>query len=267
MKTIEQFSKNLPDNLKQHLEDIDFFRQKDINSNRQSLWHAIHLKNIHSVLKNNKLDPYTSHRYWADGKRRKEDDPLYEDSFWMYGWSMTRKKEYAFNWNGIVLELDTDKIAHNFEIMPISWNNLFTHNKTFQKKEFEEFVIAHYEPRSIATMKKQEEERHELFDNIYTDLMNAKNKEEEENLQGQIDKLREEDKSWIEDWRKPRGKSIDLKKCLKGIYLDKFNYDILMDSTYPEQKETLEMIITHPLFKGLFEAPHTKEKKMKKMKF
>ena len=51
---------------------------------------------------NNKIDGYTWQRYWPDGKRRKDDDPDYNKSFYMKGLSLTREIDYAKSWNGVV---------------------------------------------------------------------------------------------------------------------------------------------------------------------
>lgn len=236
---------------------IDFFKERTINTSKPSLWHATKLKNGAQALNDGFLQPYTSHRYWLDGIRRKEDDPQYENSCWMYGWSMTRKREYAQAWSEVLFEFDSDKIGETFKIEPIAWNNLFKHNKSMAKKEFEEFVIAHYEPRSIEDMKQAEIKRDEQFDNLYDQLYSVKNEADREAVQGQLDKLKESSISWVEDWRKPRGKPLVVDKCVKGIYLNEFSFNLYMkDDKNSEGYQALLSIITHPLFKGLYQDPH-----------
>ena len=92
------------------LTDIDFVKQSMEDYSSQTVWHAIDEKHIAQILDNMSLQPFTAQRYWENGQRYKDDHPEYENSKWMYGWSMTRQKEYAMGWNCVVIELDLDKI-------------------------------------------------------------------------------------------------------------------------------------------------------------
>lgn len=226
-----------------------------LQSSRQSLWHAISVENASVRLEEGSLKPFTSHRYWGDGIRRKEDDPLYDDSYWMYGWSMTRKREYAFQWNSVVLEFDAEKIANQFKIIPIAWNNLFKHNKTFQKKEFEEFILSKKIGKSILELKKEDEENDILLDKLY-DLPET---EETEKKIKEISSI----PSWFHRWKSSYGKELNLSKCLKAIYI---NEEVLkLYSQSKQDVEILQNIINHPLYKGTFQDPHTNNrKKLKK---
>lgn len=232
-------------------QEIDFLVEKNILSSRQTIWHAVKLKHAAEQIISGKMNPHTRHRYWPDGKRRKEDDPLYEGSYWMYGWSMTREKKYAFNWSDVVFELDAEKIAHHFKIEQIAWNNLFSH-KTHNKKEYEEFVVAHYEPRSIDDLKQQQQDRESQMDILYDQIYATHDEIKKLALQSQLDTLEKEHQSWMKDWDTPRGKSIDLNECIKGIYLKKFVYDIFSTSSYQEDIDFLNVVINHPKYKGLY---------------
>lgn len=234
---------------------IDFLKDKKINSNRQSLWHATKVENAFLALKDGILQPHTSHRYWSDGVRRKESDPLYEDSYWMYGWSMTRKREYAAGWNHILLEFDAEKIQNTFEIQPLAWNNLFAHNKTMVKKEFEEFVIAHYEPITINQLKQQQEAKTTYIDELYDQLYSSKiSEEEKQNLQILLDQANKEDCSWLKKWQTPKGKPMSVDKCLVGIYMSEFIANLILnnDDTKSDSYKKMKSIIDHPLFKGFY---------------
>jgi hypothetical protein len=204
-----------------------------------------------------KLDPHTSQRYWPEGKRLKDDHPEYEDSYWMYGWSMTRKKEYAMNWAGVVFEFDHEKIQQQFEIKPFSWNFLFNHNKVMKKKEFEEFVISSYFEKSIPQLKKEQETRHERMDEIDDQLW----KEDDETIKARLNNERLQLSavpSWMDIWQSPKGRSLDLNICLKGIYVDEF-----LVKLYPKE---IEIIMNHPKFKGVFVADVEKQAISKKLK-
>lgn len=233
------------------LTDLDFVKKSMEDYSSQTVWHAIGDEHIIQILDNMTLEPYTKQRYWDDGLRRKDNDPDYEDSKWMYGWSMTRKKEYAMGWNSIVVELDLDKIKEQFEVKPFSWNFLFTH-KADNRKEHEEFVVAHYGKKSIPQMKQEDIDRDlllcELEDKLYT-LQG----DERERLKAEIDRLYDIP-NWMERWDTSRGKSIDLKTCLKGIYISKTTLDI-----YGDKHPALKRVMEDPLYKGIFLSPKAKE--------
>ena len=261
MKVVKEF-------IQQKIYDrIDFYVNRNPTAARQSLWHAAKLENTATILENGYFEAHTSHRYWPDGIRRKEDDPLYENSYWMYGWSMTRQREYAQGWNGILFEFDAEKIAETFEIQPLAWNNLFKHNKKFVKKEFEDFVIAHYEPRSIQDMKDFAEKRDEEIDELYDKMYHSTTPEDvREKLKAKIDELQEGSKSWVEDWKTPRGKKLSVDKCVRGIYIDEFIFDLYSkDHPNSDGYKKLLTIINHPLFKGLYKDPHDKKVKDTKL--
>lgn len=231
---------------------IDFMRDMATQGARQTLWHGLKVSHASAQLQAGILEAHTSHRYWPDGIRRKEHDPLYEDSFWMYGWSMTRKREYACSWGAVVFELDAEKIAQSFEIMPISWNNLFSHHKGFQKKEFEEFVITFRDNRTINQLKEADVWRDEEIDRLEARQRKFDiDTPEHQQLSEQINALWARP-SWFKEWERPKGKPLDLNKCLTGIYINEEDFKIFQGS------EELEVIVNHPLYKGMFEDPHSK---------
>jgi hypothetical protein len=239
---------------------IDFMRSMNNQGARQTLWHGLKVSHAAKQLEQGVLEAHTSHRYWPDGIRRKENDPLYEDSFWMYGWSMTRKREYACGWGSVVFELDAEKIAQSFEVMPISWNNLFSHHKTFQKKEFEEFVISFKDNRTIQNLKDADIQRDNDIDKLEQQQRKVDiDSPEYQALAQQIDALYAKP-SWFKEWENPKGRPLDLNKCLKGIYINEEDKKIF------EGYEELAVIVNHPLYKGVFEDPHTKNDTRKKPK-
>lgn len=242
------------------LSDNDFFKASRVNlsKNRQHVWHAISIKNIIEILDSMELKPYTSHRYWPDGKRRKESDPDYEDSYWMYGWSTTRKKEYAMNWNSVVFELDIESISTRFKVKPFSWNFLFNH-KTNNRKEYEEFIISEYVAKSHSDLKQEDIDKDNEIDRLFDLKQSTTDIVQKELYQKQIDELYEKP-TWFSRWQESHGKSINLNKCLKGIYLDKSHLDI-----YGKDHPACKKIMEHPMFKGLFVAPQDKKEIKKKV--
>lgn len=242
------------------LTDLDFLKSSIENYSSQTVWHAIGEKHIIEILDNMALKPYTRQRYWDDGVRHKDDHPEYENSKWMYGWSMTRKKEYAMDWNSFVVELDLDKIKEQFEVKPFAWNFLFTH-KADTRKEHEEFVVAHYSKESVPEMKLADIQRDELIDELHDQVYKMKDDVEKAKLQAKIDELYDVP-TWFKRWEMSYGKSLDLNSCLKGIYISKRSLEIFSDE-HPSFKRVME----HPLYKGIFESPREKEEQKKKKSF
>lgn len=235
------------------LTELDFVKQSIEDYSSQTVWHAIDEKHIAQILDNMSLQPFTAQRYWENGQRYKDDHPEYENSKWMYGWSMTRKKEYAMGWNSIVVELDLDKIKEQFEVKPFAWNFLFKH-KTDNRKEHEEFVIAHYGKESIPEMKQADLDRDDLISELEDKLYKLTNAEEKSKLQVEIDALYDVP-TWYKRWDTCYGKNLDLKSCLKGIYISKSSLDIF-GADHPAFKRVME----DPLYKGIFISPKEKIK-------
>lgn len=63
--------------------DIKEFLQKKIEEVEAPLYHAISIEHFLRALEKNELEGRTTQRYWLDGIRRKDNDPLYETSKWM----------------------------------------------------------------------------------------------------------------------------------------------------------------------------------------
>lgn len=230
------------------------------NGSRQSLWHGLKPNHAAEAIKLMELVPHTSQRFWPNGQRLKENHPDYENSYWMYGWSTTRKKEYAMNWGEVVFELDHEKIQQNFEIKPFSWNYLFKHVNHMKKHEFEEFIISHYFNRSIPDLKREQEERDNLIDQLLISIRDIKNQEEINKIKKEIEEL-EKIPSWFKIWESPKGKNLNLNNCLKGIYIE----DFLMKESKLFEKD-LSVLIEHELFKGTFSREKLSNKNNNKLK-
>lgn len=241
------------------LTDIDFVKQSMEDYSSQTVWHAISAEHITQILDNMSLQPFTRQRYWEDGQRYKDDHPEYENSNWMYGWSMTRQKEYAMGWNSIVFELDLDKIKEQFEVKPFAWNFLFTH-KTNNRKEHEEFVIAHYGKESIPEMKQADIDRDVLIFELEDKLYKLTNDDDKTKLKSEIDDLYDIP-TWYKRWDTCYGKNLDLKNCLKGVYISQSSLAI-----YGIENPIFQRVMQDPLYKGIFVSPHDKAKKKDEQK-
>lgn len=218
----------------------DFLERKLHKQYKESLWHAMKIENALLAIKDDSLTPYTNHRVWRDGLKRKDNDPQYEDSLWVTGWSLTRDKNFALNWGPIILEFDKEEIKQNFKIMQISWNYSIPNINANHKKEREEFVLSGGIKMSINDFKKKGEELDELYDQLLDKKFDGNiTKEEIKQLE------MAESYNWQKEWQKPAGKNLPLKKNCIGIYLSKEKFD---DGYY--SNENIEEIKKHKLFKG-----------------
>ena len=66
-----------------------------MESKEASLFHGLKIEYAMKALMENKIEARTFQRWWPDGKRRQEDDPLYKSSFIMKGFSTTRDFDFA----------------------------------------------------------------------------------------------------------------------------------------------------------------------------
>lgn len=203
-----------------------------------SLYHGVKLEVAAQIIDNDKMEARTTQRYWEDGKKRKDNDPDYETSKWMKGWSMTRSFDYAFLWSGLVLEFDKSDLQKEFKIEPISWNytiGRMNPNDIDHKKEREEFVIA---SRTGKGTKDYERIAEEMQETAYQEYEKTKD----------IDKLREVgDVSFVDLLKEPEGKPLlNVKKKIKSIYIS----DALVE-IYGLENEKIQKVLNHPKFKGI----------------
>lgn len=197
-----------------------------------SLWHGIKLEHAQAILSSNQIGGRTTQRYWLDGRRRIEGEPDYEDSFWLKGISTTRDRQFAVNWGSLILELDQEKIAHTYKIIPYAWNfHMDGGRGTHSKNEREEFIVLSFTGKTSADYEKEWEE--------YRDRL------QEDPDRSAWDER--EYKDWLEMWTRPEGKALaPLDKYLKGVYLNDSTVEI-----YGEDNPTIQYVIAHPKFKGL----------------
>jgi hypothetical protein len=209
----------------------------ELKENYESLYHGVKLEVAVKIIESDEMKGSTTQRYWQDGKVRKDDDPDYETSKWMKGWSMTRSFDFAFLWSGIVFEFDKNDLKKDFEIKPISWN--YTIGRGYEadhKKEKEEFVISKRTEMSTSDYERKVEE---IQDKYY----------EEYKIDKDINKLRKSDINFIDLLKKPEGKKIkNVNHLIKSIYLS----NSIVDS-YGKENKDIQKILSHPKFKGILE--------------
>jgi hypothetical protein len=95
------------------------------------------------ALENNRLIAKSTQRFWDDGKRRKDDDPEYRNSYWMKGISTTRDLYFAQSWGDVAFKLNKDWITKRYKIIPFNWGYSIPEKgiKQHHKREREEFIV------------------------------------------------------------------------------------------------------------------------------
>lgn len=210
---------------------IPFFKSRTWKDT-SCVFHATKLQYILEALSEGKIHGRTGQRYWEDGKRRKDNDPEYNDSYWMKGISTTRSLEYASNWADVVLVLDLEKIKNTKEVVPYAWNYLMSYN-AHNKKETEEFVVLSKQKRKYIKLEDPE------FKKEYDEAMGSGDEE--------IIKIYQDLATKPYQSKDPEG-FIDLNKCLKGIFLVGDVVDI-----FGVDNNIISELLKHPQFLGILE--------------
>ena len=214
-------------------------------SSRASLWHALKVKHASHFLSLGFIEGRTWQRYWADGRRRTEHEPDYEDSFLMKGISTTRNRRFARKWSDVVFELDWATIQRNYKIIPYSWG--FHMNKPGEytsnhKREQEEFVVTSFLEKTYDQMKQ------EYFD----ERDRLENEAETSGDWTAYDTWKKHSPNYIDHIQKPAGKPINLNQTLLGITIDAG-----IVSIYGETNVDVKYVLSHPKFRGAYTInPH-----------
>ena len=111
---------------------------------RAPLYHSLKYEYVMTALKNDRLACHSSQRIWPGGKRLKDDEPGYEDSWYLRGLSLTRDKYYAQGWNSVVFEFDQEKLSDRYKLLPYNWGYHIGggyRQDLRAKREREEFLI------------------------------------------------------------------------------------------------------------------------------
>lgn len=178
---------------------------------RANLYHSLKTEYALQAFQKNKLDAYTFQRFWPDGKRRKDDDPEYKNSYYYRGLSLTRDPKYAANWSDIIFEFNQDALKTKYKIIPYNWG--YSIGGGYEqgprvKREREEFLI-------VSTI------NHPLTN---VQLANT--------------------------LKTPGGAVEPLDRYLEGVYINKKTYDV-HTSNGSVVYEPFEKIESNPLYKGL----------------
>lgn len=111
---------------------------------RAPLYHAIKTSYATKALQKDSLACHGFQRTWPGGKRLKDDEPGYYQSWWMRGISLTRDLNFAKNWESVVFVFDQDKLMTRYRIVPYNWGYSIGRGHvqgSNAKREREEFLV------------------------------------------------------------------------------------------------------------------------------
>ncbi len=221
------------------LEDKEILKIKK----QDVLWHGVDFFNAKKIIERGFFEAHTTQRFWQDGICRKDNDPEYNNSKWMYGWSMSRDLNVSKDFGFIIFAFSKSEIKKNMKVKPYAWG--FSISSGFKhKREKEEFVMSGGKINSENYYKDKleslENEYDLLFDQMYE---NGKSEKEKENIKKKIENLEKEmDKNnFMEILTNPRGKRLLVSSSI-GFFINKSKVDAL--------KDNIETFKSHPLFLG-----------------
>lgn len=239
-------------NIKKLYEDNKKFIKKGI----VPIYHGIDYEHIGKIFSTQELEPRNTQRYWSDGLIRKENWDNYNDSYWSFGWALTRSASVALEFGALVMVFDRNKLANNFKLIPSAWNYHFNdeyERKINHKKEKEEFMLS---KKSMLSKNLIEKEKKDLEENVLPTLYQTykllpKTTSKEKRIKKLFKEMIEEkEKKLMLNFSNlldiPQGKNLDLKKYMIGFYL---NNDIV--SIYEESNdELIKELKKNPLYLG-----------------
>lgn len=220
----------------------NFLRKKIITSNEVELdnlkvngdvlFHGIKIEHAEKALLENKyLEARTTQRYWKDGRYLQDNHPDYEESGWMYGWSMSRDKYLASSFGNVLFIFDKKKIQEQFKVVQLSWSYRVANGSQYTKKEREEFILSHKNPNPI---------KRELYWEY-------------------VDSLLDDEKSPYEDLfefhrlHNTKPKKLYLNNTLKGFLISDDTIEIYKSKDFSK-------LYKHPLFMGVYDFEKSKLK-------
>lgn len=212
------------------------------------LWHGVNGHNVLDILKQGYFEPRTSHRFWADGIRRKDNDAAYEDSKWMYGWSMSRDLTVSRGFGDILFVFEKAEIQKQFKVKPYCWGFSMRHSFS-HKREKEDFVLS----GGVVNSKNSYEQRYAELEKELDSLENIIYSKEKTLDQKDAARLSlaeveaEMDKTnFMRDFCNPHGKNLPVSKA-KGFFIN-ISKESIMDES--ELSADHKKMMEHPMFLG-----------------
>lgn len=212
------------------------------------LWHGVSIFKVMDILNRGFFEAHTTQRFWTDGIRRKDNDPIYNDSKWMYGWSMSRDLSVSKNFGFVIFAFDRKELQTQFKVKPYCWG--FSIKSGFNhKREKEEFVMSggvidsqnYYENRFAEL----EEQYDNVMDELYSSFTPESEKEELKKKMSLLEKEMDEN-NFMDIFTKPHGKHLPVSKA-KGFYINS-SEDYMMEME--DLKPKIQALIDHPMFLG-----------------
>lgn len=245
--SVEQTIEQLKRDYKQKLVR-DVYGLKSVGGERNIVYHAVKLEFVPQILSERKILGYSYQRYWEDGKRRKDDDPAYDESFYMKGISTTRSLEYAVNWGSVVFILDLDEIKNQKKVVTFAWNFQFgssaSTNRVNPKKEMEEFIVFSKSDRMF-TNEENEEWKKELEEILSLD---PDLQDDPEYFKEYVKKLiKKRTELCVSDLKQPSGE-LKLGKALLGVLLVGDTVDI-----FGPENSQIKHVLSDEKFLGIID--------------
>jgi hypothetical protein len=241
----EFFNKDFDDIIKK----LDLIERKKLRSKISSvgsnvLYHAVKIEYIKGIIERGSILGYTSHRFWDDGKRHKETDSEYNDSFWMKGISMTRDLHYALSWASVVMVFNKDVMTKSEKIENYSWNYHFK-DEAHSKKEREEFVVLSKKKKKFLNEDSPDWMEEYLSVQEPSGSTDPEEIKEYEEFRAKLESKKKKLDS--HSLHKPEGEFI-FKDSLIGFYIRGSSLDI-----YGPEDENMAFLLQHPLFLGILD--------------
>lgn len=218
---------------------------EELRFNRSVLYHGIRHENFEKWLFLGSKIGTTSQRYWHDGKIRDDSHHDYEQSYWMFGWSMSRDKYLASKFADILIVFDRDYIKERFEIRPLSWSYRVSKGSGYFKKEREDFVVGY---KNQETMEETKESFAEYKDK-YFEIMEDKSNDNLINLM--LMKKYDDLFDYHKEGAGKNKKKLNINDSMIGFYIK--------DTAFLSEKE-IKTLTNHKLFMGFYNGEDAENK-------
>jgi hypothetical protein len=228
-----------------------------IQSKGNYLYHGLDINHAPEILARGSILGYTNQKYWENGKRYKNDDIEYNNSYRMKGISMSRDLDFSLGWGSVLLIFDKNIIQKMHAVEPFAWNNQFNY-QAHSKKEREEFVILSKNKKSYKNKDNPEWFReYNDFMKDYHEMLNnsakATNKYHEEDLKEYISYKEDLEKKLndfnLADLRTPEGEfDFETTGALVGVVIKSSSLEI-----FGIDDEKMQTVLSHPKFMGILE--------------
>lgn len=240
-KDIQKFLKHKIDKLKSETINLNDMRFKD-----PSLFHGSKIEHAAANLKRGYSIGRTQQRYWDDGRVLKDDHEDYYKSGWMYGWSMTREKNFAGQFSDVLFIFDKNKVKSKFKVKTLSWSYRVSQGAGYFRREREDYVIAGKDPRTDQELK-------DGFEKYLDD-------QDEKYDQGNRERNKYEDRFQYQEKDFNKNKLIMDSSTIRGFLISDSIIEI-----FGKDDEDIQYLLNHELCLGVYDYEKAK-KSMHKQK-